>query len=101
MVQAMSLFNQLLQHFPSLEFAALVKKHSVPRQATEQTLAAAEKKPFDAIRQAHIKEHQRLFRRVQLDLGTTPAAKKPTDERIRDFANVWRAVNRKCMPRRR
>jgi hypothetical protein len=28
MVQAMSLFNQLLQHFPSLEFAGLVKKHS-------------------------------------------------------------------------
>jgi hypothetical protein len=33
MVQAMSLFNQLLQHFPSLEFAALVKKHSAERAA--------------------------------------------------------------------
>jgi hypothetical protein len=31
MVQAMSLFNQLLQHFPSLEFAALVKKHDAER----------------------------------------------------------------------
>ena len=31
MVQAMSLFNQLLQHFPSLEFAALVKKHKAER----------------------------------------------------------------------
>jgi hypothetical protein len=31
MVQAMSLFNQLLQHFPSLEFAALVKKHRAER----------------------------------------------------------------------
>ena len=58
-----------------------------PREATQQTLAAAEKKPFDALRQAHIKEHQRLFRRVQLDLGTTAAAKKPTDERIRDFSD--------------
>jgi alpha-L-fucosidase 2 len=58
-----------------------------PREATQRTLLAAEKKPFDAIRQAHIKEHQRLFRRVQLDLGTSAAAKKPTDERIRDFAN--------------
>ncbi len=28
MVRAMSLFNQLPQHFPALEFAALVKKHS-------------------------------------------------------------------------
>jgi hypothetical protein len=29
----MSLFNQLLRHFPSLEFAALVKKHSAERAA--------------------------------------------------------------------
>ena len=33
MVQAMSLFNQLLRHFPSLEFAALVKKHQAERAA--------------------------------------------------------------------
>ena len=33
MVQAMSLFNQLLQHFPRLEFAALVKKHRAERAA--------------------------------------------------------------------
>lgn len=33
MVQAMSLFNQLLQHFPSLEFAGLVKKHRAERAA--------------------------------------------------------------------
>ena len=33
MVQAISLFNQLLQHFPSLEFAGLVKKHSAERAA--------------------------------------------------------------------
>ncbi len=33
MVQAMSLFNQLLQHFPSLEFAALVKRHNAERAA--------------------------------------------------------------------
>src|SRR5882724_1791824 len=33
MVQAMSLFNQLLRHFPNLEFAALVKKHRAERAA--------------------------------------------------------------------
>jgi len=33
MVQAMSLFNQLLQHFPVLEFAGLVKKHDAERAA--------------------------------------------------------------------
>lgn len=31
MVQATSLFNQLLQHLPRLEFAALVKKHGAER----------------------------------------------------------------------
>lgn len=33
MVQAMSLFNQLLRHFPVLEFAGLVKKHDAERAA--------------------------------------------------------------------
>jgi len=33
MVQAMSLFNQLLRHFPKLEFAALVKKHKAENAA--------------------------------------------------------------------
>jgi hypothetical protein len=31
MVEAMSLFNRLLQHFPSLEFASLVEKHKAER----------------------------------------------------------------------
>jgi len=58
-----------------------------PRALDEKTMVAAEKKPWIAIRDAHIKEHQRLFHRVQLDLGTTPEARRPTDERIADFAN--------------
>jgi hypothetical protein len=33
MVWAMSPFNQLLQHFPSLEFAARAKKHKAERGA--------------------------------------------------------------------
>ena len=33
MVQVASLFNQLLYHFPRLEFAALVKKHKAERAA--------------------------------------------------------------------
>ncbi|RPJ36350.1 MAG: DUF4372 domain-containing protein [Planctomycetaceae bacterium] len=32
-VQVASLFNQLLQHFPRTEFAALVKKHGAERDA--------------------------------------------------------------------
>jgi len=33
MIQAASLFNQLLQHFPRAEFAALVRKHDAERDA--------------------------------------------------------------------
>jgi hypothetical protein len=33
MIQAASLFNQLLQHFPRAEFAALVRKHNAERGA--------------------------------------------------------------------
>ena len=33
MLQAMSLLNQRLQHFPKLEFAALMKKHKAERAA--------------------------------------------------------------------
>ncbi len=45
-------------------------------------LDAAAPKPFKALKAAHIAEHQRLFRRVSLDLGRTAAADMPTDARI-------------------
>ena len=41
---------------------------------------------YHALKAAHIGDHQKLFSRVKLDLGTTDAAMKPTDERIRAFA---------------
>lgn len=43
-------------------------------------------KSYDDLRAAHIAEHQRLFRRLAIDLGRTPAADLPTDERIANFA---------------
>ncbi len=57
-----------------------------PEILTRDTIAAAGARPFEQIRQDHIAEHQRLFRRVALDLGSSPATQLPTDERIRDFA---------------
>jgi alpha-L-fucosidase 2 len=38
---------------------------------------------YDEILADHIADHQALFHRVSLDLGTTDAARLPTDERIR------------------
>ncbi|MBI2512451.1 MAG: glycoside hydrolase family 95 protein [Opitutae bacterium] len=43
-------------------------------------LAAA---PSEALLAAHQADHRALFRRVALDLGTSPAATLPTDERLR------------------
>ena len=54
-----------------------------PEALTKATIVAAAAKSLDALRDDHIAEHQRLFRRMTLDLGTTPAANRPTDERIR------------------
>jgi len=59
-----------------------------PTAATTAVLDAASKKSFADLRSAHVAEHQRLFRRVALDLGTTSAAAQPTDVRIRTFAGT-------------
>jgi alpha-L-fucosidase 2 len=56
-----------------------------PDALAKNYLAAASKKSFDELRRDHIAEHQRLFRRVELNLGTTDATKLPTDERIKNF----------------
>ncbi|MFZ5496309.1 MAG: glycoside hydrolase family 95 protein [Verrucomicrobiota bacterium] len=57
-----------------------------PDALNRATLAAAAGKTYDQLLAAHTAEHQRLFRRVALDLGRTPAADLPTDERVRRFA---------------
>jgi alpha-L-fucosidase 2 len=58
-----------------------------PHARVNTTLAALRGKSFDVLRAEHIADHQKLFRRVKLDLGTSPAAALPTDERIAAFAS--------------
>ena len=55
-----------------------------PETLTNDCIAKASAKSLDALRADHVAEHRRLFRRVMLDLGTTTAADRPTDERIRN-----------------
>ena len=57
-----------------------------PDALNRATIDAAAGKTYDQLLAAHTAEHQRLFRRVSLDLGRTPAADLPTDERVRRFA---------------
>ncbi|HRT50875.1 MAG TPA: glycoside hydrolase family 95 protein [Anaerohalosphaeraceae bacterium] len=59
-----------------------------PEALTRETIAKAAARPFDALLEDHVAAHRELFRRVTLDLGTTPAANRPTDERIRDLDKV-------------
>ena len=57
-----------------------------PEAIAKMQLSSAGRKTFDQLLAAHMAEHQRLFRRVELNLGETEAMKLPTDERIRHFA---------------
>jgi alpha-L-fucosidase 2 len=57
-----------------------------PHERVQATLTAAVKKGYKALLAEHLADHQKLFRRVTLDLGHTESEKLPTDERIRNFA---------------
>ncbi|MCF7674706.1 MAG: glycoside hydrolase family 95 protein, partial [Akkermansiaceae bacterium] len=57
-----------------------------PEALTKAYLTQALKKPLASLRKDHVAEHQRLFRRVALDLGTSDQAQLPTDQRIAKFA---------------
>jgi len=57
-----------------------------PESTVKSRLAAAAAKPFARLRAAHLADYQPLFHRVALDLGRSEAMSRPTDERIRRFA---------------
>ena len=45
----------------------------------------ASSRPYTAIREDHIREHQKLFRRVQFHLDETKDSSLPTEERLKAF----------------
>jgi len=58
-----------------------------PEAAVKRQIAAAKRKSFKALLHAHIREHQRLFRRVSMNLGQGDAIQLPTDLRIQNLHN--------------
>jgi alpha-L-fucosidase 2 len=56
-----------------------------PEELTKTYLSKAVRKSYEEMRESHVREHQRLFRGVRLDLGTTHAAALPTDQRLAKF----------------
>lgn len=51
-------------------------------------LQPAAKRSFDQIKKAHQTEYSRYFDRVELNLGATDSIRKPTDQRVADFATA-------------
>ncbi|MEZ4560311.1 MAG: hypothetical protein R2854_28385 [Caldilineaceae bacterium] len=56
-----------------------------PHARARTALETACRQTVNQLETAHVADHQALFRRVTLDLGTTPAAALPTDTRIARF----------------
>jgi len=56
-----------------------------PAARCDNVIKRVSGKSYDTLRKAHVADHRRLFRRVELDLGITEAANQPTDERIKTF----------------
>jgi alpha-L-fucosidase 2 len=57
-----------------------------PAARNQATLAGLRGIHWQELRQEAVAEHQALFQRVKLDLGTSPASAWPTDTRVREFA---------------
>jgi len=53
--------------------------------ACRRRLDSAARKPYARLRDDHIAEHSRIFRRVSLNLPKTAASTQATDERLRAF----------------
>ena len=53
-----------------------------PRAEVERTLTTAAATPYEKLKSDHVSDHQRLFRRVSVDLGANPFVSSPTDERL-------------------
>jgi len=58
-----------------------------PEAITRNQVTEAMMKPSWRLRADHIAAHQKLFRRVELKLGTNQPPDLPTDERINNFRN--------------
>ncbi|MBY3075255.1 glycoside hydrolase family 95 protein [Rhizobium laguerreae] len=58
-----------------------------PERDIVDRLERAASRDFESLRDDHIEEHRRLFGVFAINLGSTPAASLPTDQRIAGFAD--------------
>ncbi|MEI8121766.1 MAG: glycoside hydrolase family 95 protein [bacterium] len=60
-------------------------KGEAPHAKVTARLDGAAKRSWDDLLAEHLRDYQGLFKRVTLDLGTSPAAALPTDVRLKNF----------------
>jgi len=53
-----------------------------PLLICDEILNNVKNRPFEEIKEAHIKDHQSIFNRLDIDLGKTQLARLPTDKRL-------------------
>ncbi len=56
-----------------------------PAERCQKVLAAVQQTSYEKLKQRHLDDYQKLYNRVQIDLGRTDAADRDTDERVRQF----------------
>jgi len=56
---------------------------------SKKYIEASEHKSFNTLLKNHLASYQKYFKRVDFDLGTSEAAKQPTDIRIKNFATHY------------
>lgn len=59
-----------------------------PAARCKKAMRKTAEKDFPTLLKANVADHQRLFRRVSLDLGTSQSARQPTDERLARIAET-------------
>lgn len=60
-----------------------------PDERVAEHLSGLEGKGYEELKDSHVSAYKYYFDRVSLDLGTSPAASKTTDVRVRDFASSY------------
>lgn len=61
------------------------KSEAALSEQNDAVLAAAEAYSYEQLRDRHVQDHRAMFQRVQIDLGQTPNALLPTDERLEAY----------------
>lgn len=59
-----------------------------PAERCQRVMSGCAAKDFDVLLKAHLSDYRNLFNRVQLDLGSTDAARLPTDQRLKNVAQT-------------